>query len=122
MNKWVKEALRKYAVFSGRSRRKEYWNFVYVYWITSIVILFIDLQIGTIDAGTGIGLLGAIFSVAMLVPSLSVTIRRLHDTGRSGWWLFILFIPLLGAIVFFVLMLLDGQPGENQYGVNPKEV
>ncbi|MDP3125664.1 MAG: DUF805 domain-containing protein, partial [Thiobacillus sp.] len=68
------------------------------------------------------GLLSGLYSLAILIPSLAVTVRRLHDTGRTGWWLLIGLIPLIGAIVLLVFMLLDSQPGDNEYGASPKGV
>lgn len=68
----------------------------------------------------GPGILGTLYSFAILIPAIAVSIRRLHDTGRSGWWFLICFIPLIGTIVLFVFMVLDSEPGENQYGPNPK--
>jgi len=68
-----------------------------------------------------VGLLGGIYALAMLIPTLAVSVRRLHDTGRSGWWILIVLIPFIGFIVMLVFMVLDGTPGQNQYGANPKE-
>ena len=110
---WFMEVLKKYAVFSGRARRKEYWFFVLFYVIISIVLGIIDAVIGTV-------ILGALFGLALLVPSIAVTVRRLHDTGRTGWWVLIGFVPVVGWIVLLVFMFMDSQPGDNQYGPNPK--
>ena len=118
---WYLEALKKYAVFSGRSRRMEYWYFVLFNIIVSIVLGTIDALLGTLGSGMGVGLLSGIYGLAILIPSLAVTVRRLHDIDRSGWWIFINLIPLIGAIVLLVFALSDGTPGNNQYGPNPKE-
>ncbi|MDH3392765.1 MAG: DUF805 domain-containing protein, partial [Desulfobulbaceae bacterium] len=118
---WYLEVLRKYAVFRGRARRKEYWYFFLFNVINSVVLAFVDGVTGSYNAVTGVGILGSLYSLAMFVPSLAVSVRRLHDTCRSGWWLLIALIPLLGTIVFFFFMVLDSFPGENQYGPNPKE-
>ncbi len=118
---WYLEALKKYAVFSGRARRKEYWYFFLFNLLISIVLVVIDGMTGTLDAEAGIGLLGAIYGLAVLIPGLAVSVRRLHDTDRSGWWLLIVLIPLIGAIVILVFMVQDSKPGENQYGSNPKD-
>ena len=117
---WFLGALGKFATFSGRSRRKEYWYFTLVYLIIEVVLAVIDMATGLFSQSTGIGVLSGIFALAMILPSLSVTVRRLHDTGRSGWWLLIGLIPLLGAIVLLVFMILDGEPGSNRFGDNPK--
>ena len=117
---WYFEVLKKYAVFIGRARRKEYWFFVLFNFIFAIVLVFIDGMIGTFDAETGYGVLSGIYGLAVLIPGIAVSIRRLHDTDRVGWWLLICFIPLIGAIWLLVLMVLDGTAGQNQYGPDPK--
>ncbi|MBT9538410.1 DUF805 domain-containing protein [Thiobacillus sp.] len=119
---WYLNVLKQYAVFKGRARRKEYWFFILFNLIASVVLTAIDFMTGLLDAELGIGLLSGLYSLAVLVPSLAVTVRRLHDTDRSGWWLLIGLVPLLGAIVLLVFMLLDGTPGDNQHGANPKGV
>ena len=118
---WYLEALKKYAVFSGRSRRKEYWYFVLFNIIVAIVLAGIDALLGTVSPSSNIGLLSGIYCLAILIPSLAVTVRRLHDITRSGWWIFINLIPLIGAIVLLVFALSEGTTGTNQYGPNPKE-
>lgn len=117
---WYLEALLKYAQFGGRARRKEYWYFTLFNIIFSFTLGFIDGLVGSFDPEIGIGLLGGIYSLAVLIPSIAVAFRRLHDTGRSGWWLLIGFIPLIGAIVLLIFMVSDSSEEENQYGVSPK--
>lgn len=117
---WYLEALKKYAVFSGRARRKEYWYFFLFNLIVSILFVVIDFAIGTINTETGIGLLSGIYTLAVLIPGISVTVRRLHDTDRSGWWFFIALIPVIGSIVLLIFMVLDSTSGDNEYGPNPK--
>src|ERR1700681_4390127 len=118
---WYLQALKKYADFSGRARRKEYWFFVLFNIIISVVLTVCDVFMGTYSAAANIGILTAIYTLAVLTPGIAVSVRRLHDTGRSGWWLLIVLVPLIGAIVLLVFMLLDSQPGTNAYGPNPKE-
>ncbi len=113
------EAFTKYAQFSGRSRRKEFWLFYLLITIATIVLTFIDISIGSFDAVSGFGLLSGIFTLAIIVPSLAVSVRRLHDTDRSGWWLLISFIPLLGTLVLIVFWCLRGTQGQNEYGDDP---
>lgn len=113
-------ALRKYAVFSGRSRRREYWGFILFYVLLVIVLALIDAALGTSAEPAEPGILSSIFVLAMLIPSFSVGVRRLHDTGRSGWWMLLSFVPLIGTIVLLVFTLQDSEPGENRYGPNPK--
>ncbi|MFP3977479.1 DUF805 domain-containing protein [Marinobacter sp. KMM 10035] len=118
---WYLEVLKKYAIFNGRARRAEYWWFVLFNIIISLALGAIDGVTGTFSPEAGLGLLGGLYTLAVLLPSLAVTVRRLHDTGRSGWWFLMVFVPLIGAIVLLVFMVLDSKPGQNQYGPNPKE-
>ncbi len=117
---WYFDVLKKYAVFSGRARRKEYWFFVLFNIIISIILAVIDGVTGTLDPESGMGLLGLVYTLAILIPALAVSVRRLHDTGRSGWWLLLLLIPLIGTIVILIFMVQDSKPEENQYGPSPK--
>jgi uncharacterized membrane protein YhaH (DUF805 family) len=117
---WFIAALKNYAVFSGRSRRSEYWYFVLFYVIIYIVLAFVDGATGTYSARSGAGLFTTIFALGLLIPSLSVSVRRLHDTDRSGWWLLIGLIPLIGAIVLIVFFVQDSGEGTNRFGPNPK--
>ena len=113
--KWYVEVLKKYAVFNGRAHRTEYWMFTLVNLIVAFVLgLFLAFAgiLGTV--------LGYLYSLAVLLPSLAVGARRLHDTGRSGWWLLIGLIPLIGTIILLIYLVQDSQPGENQHGPNPK--
>lgn len=117
---WYLKVLRQYADFSGRARRKEYWIFTLVNIIASLVLGFIDGATGMMVGNDTVGILGLVYSLAVLIPSIAVSIRRLHDSGRSGWWFLIVFIPVLGAIVLLVFACLDSEEGDNQYGPNPK--
>jgi len=119
---WYIQVIKKYAVFSGRARRKEYWFFVLFNILISIALSMVDVMLGTANADTGTGLLGGIYSLAVLIPSIAVLVRRLHDTDRTGWWALIGLIPIIGWIVLFVFLVQDSRPGQNQYGPNPKEV
>ncbi len=113
---WYIGCWQKYAEFSGRARRKEYWMFCLFNFLAGIVIGIVDTVLG---AG---GLLCGLYNLAVLVPSLAVTARRLHDTDRSGWMMLIALIPLVGAIVLLVFMCLDSKPGDNRFGANPKAI
>ena len=118
---WFVAVVKKYAVFSGRARRKEYWMFALINILISIVLGVVDGMLGLKVGGEqGAGLLGLVYSLAILLPSIAVGVRRLHDTGRSGWWMLIAFVPLIGVIVLIVFFVLDSQPGSNEYGPNPK--
>lgn len=118
---WFMTALRKYAVFTGRSRRSEYWYFALFYFLILFALSIVDVVAGTMSADAEIGLFSGIFGLAMVVPSIAVGVRRLHDIGKSGWWILIGFIPLVGWIILLVWACRDSQPGANAYGPNPKE-
>jgi len=111
---WYLGVLKKYAVFDGRARRKEYWMFLLFNMVAALVLLIIDNIIGTVALLYGVYLLGT------LCPAIGVTIRRLHDTGKSGWWIFISLVPVIGGLWLLYLMVIDGTPGDNQYGPSPK--
>ena len=117
---WYLMVLKNYAGFSGRARRKEYWFFVLFNFLITIALLFVDGFAGTFNPQTGFGALSAIYGLAVFIPYLAVTVRRLHDTSRTGWWILIVFLPLIGAIVLLVFMFLDSTPGSNEYGTDPK--
>ena len=102
------DALKKYADFTGRTRRKEYWMFILIYLIINIVLAVLGLDIISMLVG-----------LALLVPSISIAARRLHDTGRTGWWQLIALIPIVGFIILIVFLAQDGHE-TNDYGVNPK--
>lgn len=106
-------AFKKYAEFNGRSRRKEYWMF-------ALFNMIFSLASGVIASLIGFEMIGSIYSLAVLVPGIAVTVRRLHDIGKSGWMILIAFIPLVGIIWLIVLLATDGNTGENTYGTDPK--
>lgn len=111
---WYLAVLKNYAGFSGRAHRKEYWMFLLFNMIIAVVLGFVEGLFGSP------GILGSLYSLAVLVPSIAVSMRRLHDTGRSGLWLLIGFVPLVGAIVLLIFFVQDSMQGENQYGSSPK--
>ena len=115
---WYIKVLKNYAVFNGRARRKEYWMFVLFNLIFGLLLALID-EIGGLYAGDW-GVLSGIYSLAVLIPGLAVTVRRLHDTNRSGWWVLINLILFIGGIILIVFLAQDGTPNENKYGPNPK--
>jgi uncharacterized membrane protein YhaH (DUF805 family) len=119
---WYLEALRKYAVFEGRARRMEYWMFVLINCLIVVVLSVVDTVVGLFSLGNSIGALTGLYWLVVLVPSVAVTVRRLHDTDRSGWWALLALLPVLGTIVLFVFCVLDGTPGANRFGENPKAV
>ena len=113
MNYWL-GCIKKYAEFSGRACRKEYWMFVLFNMLIALGIQIIEAVLGT-----G-GMLGGLYSLAVLLPGWAVFTRRMHDIGKSGWWWMIGLVPVVGAIVLLIFMCRDGQPGDNVYGPNPK--
>lgn len=119
---WYVSVLKKYAVFSGRARRKEYWMFALINTLISILLLVVDISIGTFSRDLGLGLLNGLYGLAILVPAIAVGVRRLHDTGRTGWWVFLALIPCVGPIVLIVFMVMEGDPDSNAYGPSPKAV
>jgi uncharacterized membrane protein YhaH (DUF805 family) len=120
MNPYL-DVLRKYAVFGGRARRSEYWGFLLINLAIGFGLVIVDVLIGSVDK-QGYGLLSGLYALATTLPAIAVLVRRLHDTWHSGWWAFLLFVPLIGPIVLLVWLATDSQPGQNKYGPNPKGV
>jgi uncharacterized membrane protein YhaH (DUF805 family) len=114
MNWFISCITQNYANFNGRARRKEYWMFILFYIILAFITIIIDKMIGSPLVIT------AILVLALFLPSLAVTVRRLHDTSKSGWWVLLQFIPYIGGIIILVFCVMDSTPGSNQYGENPK--
>jgi uncharacterized membrane protein YhaH (DUF805 family) len=137
---WYFAVLKKYAVFSGRARRKEYWLFTLFNCIISAVLMGFFLLFTRWGAGrprfdfAGSGhivlflfgsyflILYYLYSLATIVPNIAVGVRRLHDTNLSGWWLLLGLIPGLGSIAVLILLVRDSTPGENRFGLNPKGI
>lgn len=115
---WYLEGFRKFFDFSGRARRKEYWIFCLISLFVSFIAGFIDGFTGTFNEDTGFGFLSAFYAVIAFIPTCSVTVRRLHDTGRSGWWTLLIIIPLAGVLLLFYLV--QDSNDENDYGMSPK--
>ncbi len=129
---WYIKVIKNYVTFKGRARRKEYWFFILFNVIISIALTLLDSLLFGETSIDNVGILhtvnidnasilSTIYSLAIFLPSLAVSVRRLHDTGRTGWWLLIALIPLVGAIVLLIFMVQDSKPGTNQFGANPKE-
>ena len=110
---WYLAVLKKYAVFNGRARRKEYWMFF-------LFNIMIGIALGALDGLLGTVFLGSIYSLAVLIPGIAVSVRRMHDIGRTGWWVLICFIPFVGWLVLLYLASIDSDEGANEYGPNPK--
>ena len=106
-------ALQNYADFSGRARRQEFWMFFLFQIIATAVAM-------GIDGAIGMPAMTAVVGLGLLIPAISVTVRRLHDTDRSGWWILVGLVPFIGGIALFVFYVLEGTPGPNRFGPNPK--
>ena len=112
--KWYLKVVRdNYANFNGRASRQEYWMF----FLFNVIFAFVA---GFVDGFFGLGFLYLLYVLAVFIPGLAVGVRRLHDVGKSGWFLLISLIPLVGAIWLIVLVASKSNPGENQYGTEPK--
>ncbi|GHF49824.1 uncharacterized membrane protein YhaH (DUF805 family) [Deinococcus metalli] len=136
MNEYLNVIRNNYANFQGRARRREFWMFTLINTVILVLlqipvqgaVLAMAAQQDSENAGLGamtgvtliFGVLLLIYSLAVLVPSLAVSVRRLHDTGKSGWWYLITFVPFIGSLVLLVLMVLDSEPGSNKWGPSPK--
>ncbi len=110
---WYLKVITNYVGFTGRARRTEYWMFVLINFLIGIALSIVEAVVGLS------GYLSGIYSLAIFLPSLAVVVRRLHDTGRSGIWILIGLVPLIGAIVLLIFMCLDSE-GDNPYGPSPK--
>lgn len=117
---WYIKVWKQFADFNGRARRKEYWMFALFNIIFTIVAAILDNVLGTTFGALPYGMFYLIYGLAVLIPGLAVGVRRLHDTGKSGWMMLVALIPFVGAIWLLVLFVTEGNPGENKYGPNPK--
>ena len=120
MNYYIDCITNKYVCFSGRARRKEYWMFVLFNCIVAFIVALISGILARATDVAAFALLGTIYNLAVILPSMGVLVRRFHDIGKSGWWWLIGLVPFVGWIVILVFCCLDSQPGGNQYGPNPK--
>ena len=118
---WYLAVLKNYGGFDGRARRKEYWMFTLFHIFFLIIAMILDNVLGIAIEGIGYGPIYILYVLAILIPALAVSVRRLHDIGKSGWMILIALIPIVGAIWLLVLMASDGNPGPNDFGPNPKE-
>lgn len=115
---WYVECLKKYAVFSGRAHRTEYWTFGLVSALFYLALAAVEIAVGPASK-VNESVIASIYATGVLIPTLAVTVRRLHDIDLSGWWLLVCMIPLIGILFLFVLMLRGGHSGENRFGPNP---
>jgi uncharacterized membrane protein YhaH (DUF805 family) len=122
---WYLLAWQRATDFSGRSRRKEYWLFHLINALAFLALFMVGLLFDWALFGLGhkggiTFFLFALYSIAAFVPALSITVRRLHDIGKSGWWYFIAFVPLIGGIILLIFTLFDSEPYANHWGLDPK--
>jgi len=116
---WYLKVLRNYVGFDGRARRREYWMFTLFTVIVTIALAIVD-SIGGLMTDSGMGVLGMLYALGVLLPSIAVSVRRLHDINKSGWWLLLIFIPLIGGLVLLVFAVMEGTRGDNRFGPDPK--
>lgn len=114
INWFMKVVTQHYFDFNGRARRAEFWWYIVVYMVLAIIVNVIDSMV---HLG---GLLGGLLSLALLLPNLGVAVRRLHDTNRSGWWILIALVPLVGIVLLIIWYAAEGTKGPNTYGPDPK--
>jgi uncharacterized membrane protein YhaH (DUF805 family) len=118
--KYYKKVLQNYATFTGRARRKEYWHFMLFNVIFILAAVILDNIFGIAMEGMGYGPIYGLYVLATFLPGFAVAVRRLHDVGKSGWFIFIVLIPIIGAIWLIVLYATEGTKGSNEYGEDPK--
>jgi len=117
---WYITVLKRYVLFIGRAGQAEFWWFFLINLLVTIALAFIDKLTGTLNPEGGYGLLSGLYTLAVLLPTIAVSVRRLHDIGRNGWWLLIGLIPVVGTIILLALFLLEGTAGDNRFGPSPK--
>ncbi|MFN1650048.1 DUF805 domain-containing protein [Vibrio rotiferianus] len=117
---WYYKVILNYTNFNGRARRQEYWYFTLVNVLVNLVMGIIDRAIGSATQMDNFGFFGVIYALFIMIPSIAVTVRRLHDSGRTGWWALIAFVPVIGILVLLYFLIQDSEEGSNQYGANPK--
>ena len=113
---WYLGVLKQYAVFEGRARRKEFWMFALFNLVIAAALAIVGRVVGLE------GVLRGLYMLGVLIPALAVSVRRLHDTGRSGWWLLVVFVPLVGWLIALYFLVQAGETAENRYGSDPKQV
>jgi len=109
---WYITVLKKYAEFNGRATRSEYWYFILINTVIGVIFSVIDHTLG-------INMFNTIYTLSVLIPSIAVATRRLHDTGKSGWWRLLLFVPIIGFMILVLFLVKESVPFENEYGPNP---
>ena len=119
---WYLKAVKNYIGFSGRAQRKEYWYFYLFSHLITIAMVIIDFIIYRLSSETVLGMFTGAYLLAVILPKIAVTFRRLHDTGRSAWWWLINLVPIFGNLFYLYFLISDSEPEENQYGSSPKAI
>ncbi len=117
---WYLMVWKKYFQFTGRSRRTELWMFTLFNFLIAVVLIIASIALRESGVGKVLMIVYWIYLLAVIIPCLAVGVRRLHDTGRSGWWWLIDLVPFVGPIILIVFWVMDSEPGANKYGPNPK--
>ncbi|KLT69462.1 MULTISPECIES: DUF805 domain-containing protein [unclassified Flavobacterium] len=122
MIEWYKKVVfENYANFSGRARRSEYWYYCLASALISMILGVLDYFANLSPGGLELGVFRGLYGLVVFIPGLAVMVRRLHDVGKSGWFIFIILIPLIGVIWFFISLCTEGDDGQNEYGADPKD-
>jgi uncharacterized membrane protein YhaH (DUF805 family) len=114
------DALKNYATFTGRATRQQYWMYILLYIGFYFIAVMIDINLGQFDKDNLTGSISTVYSLGLLIPTLAILVRRLHDIGRSGWWILLMIIPMIGSLIILFFTLFDSQKGENEYGMSLK--
>ena len=114
------DALKNYVNFTGRATRQQYWMYILFYIVFYFVAVMLDINLGQFDKEKMAGFISTIYTFGLLLPTIAILARRLHDIGRSSWWILLIIIPVLGSLVILIFTLIDSQKGENEYGMSLK--
>jgi uncharacterized membrane protein YhaH (DUF805 family) len=114
------EALKNYVTFTGRATRQQYWMYILFYIVFYFIAVTLDINLGQFDKEKMTGFISTVYTFGLLLPTIAILARRLHDIGRSSWWILLILIPVAGSLVILVFTLMDSQKGENEYGESLK--
>ena len=114
------DALKNYATFSGRATRQQYWMYILFYIVFYFIAVMLDINLGQFDKEKMTGFISTFYTFGLLLPTVAILARRLHDIGRSSWWILLILIPVIGSLVILIMTLMDSQKNENKYGVSLK--
>lgn len=114
------DALKNYVNFTGRATRQQYWMYILFYIVFYFIAVMLDINLGQFDKEEMTGFISTIYTFGLLLPTIAILARRLHDIGRSSWWILLILIPVAGSLVILIFTLIDSQKGENEYGMSLK--